>query len=1214
MVRENRYDNEMNFLLFGCFFLYMALQVFCNAGYRPELVNGIRQILYLTFVSGLIFRQGRCLCRKMKETSRESGKRRVLFSALRYYAYFFLLALAWEVISSGSPFLYALNRVLTALTIPAVSAPFFSAAWMLVMVWLLYDKLRLLTANTKWMLTAGILCLLCAFLRPSGECYALVAAVFGNAQGTAVPGLPCFAWFLLGMWFEEKRPGLSWKLASGAFAVTAASLLLYHTSLQPLCRITLSMLPVYAMYAAAEYLNRLGNKFRGAAFAFGSIEPVFWLCCGGLFALRYVKGDTLGPGYGLKKTFVLALALLALIYGALLGFAAFRFLYGKGEAYLSRVKHKKTAYFTVYTIVFACLLLLVFSPFLAAGRDLLWRTDGIPQYYPKAVYFARYIRELFSSFLRGDFTLPMYDFSIGMGSAVTYSMEPLYFLYGVFGEEHVQLAYNVIALLRFYLAGITSSIFMLYFKKDYVTTFIASVTYVFCGFALYGGARHTMFMIPMIMLPLLILAIEEILREKRWYLCTLFVAVSLLSNYYYLYMNTIAMGIYFLVRFFCQRERERRTLRKFIARGLVISGSYLLGVAMSCIVLVTTFGLYVSSGRNGSSTISTPSLFYYSAQWPVRCFLSFLTTANSPGEWLKLGFLPLSLLAVTFLFGRKGRKELKLFSVIGGVMMMLPLAGFVFSGFNSVINRWCYMLALLVAYILADCLPDMRRMERRDILLCLGVTGAYGFLAFFGSILSTKYTKLAFVFLTVTLAVVLLGQDRVKGVSRLTKQCLMLLLTVAMVFYNGFSLFYMDGAAQEYTKLDRAKPKAENTPLAAISQMEDDSFYRVTVPKLDYLTVSTSLILGYNGITQFSSTLNGVITRYLAEMGSTGYSVTQLLGLGNRTFMNALASVKYCAYYDGVNKTLPYGYEEVLHTEVNGQDTTVCENRYALPLGYTYREAISEEELEAYDTLKRQEVLLQKVLLNDSEDTGNNDARITLEPLDITGITAKGFSMTEDSITAEKKKGKLTLQFESEPNSETYLVLKNARVTDTEEDVTLTFKTEGNSTEYRFRSETDRYGTAQEDYVINLGYHEEAITSCTIRTNRKGTIVFDSLQLYSQPMDVLEAYTADLTEDVLENVTVETNRISGEIALEEDKILVLSIPYQRGWTAWVDGEKTALERANYMYMALPLSQGSHTIELEFEIPGVKYACIIMPASAVLFLILCLFTRIRKKKH
>ena len=186
------------------------------------------------------------------------------------------------------------------------------------------------------------------------------------------------------------------------------------------------------------------------------------------------------------------------------------------------------------------------------------------------------IQNLIKSLFSGNFELPMYDFRLGFGGEITYSLEPLYFLFALFGKDKVEFTYTLLILIRFYLSGVAFSIFCLYFKKDYVTTFLASCVYVFCGFSFFGGARHAMFMIPMILFPLLLIAIEEIIQGKRWYLCTILVAISLFSNYYFLYMNTVGMGIYFLVRFFCQKEKEKKTFLKFIQKGLVICTTYLL--------------------------------------------------------------------------------------------------------------------------------------------------------------------------------------------------------------------------------------------------------------------------------------------------------------------------------------------------------------------------------------------------------------------------------------------------------------------------------------------------------------------------------------------------------------------------------------------------------------------------------------------------------------
>lgn len=1228
VVRQNRCDREMNVWLFGCFFLYFAMQLFVRETQHARFVNGLNMLLYLVFVPGFLFRTGYRVRTLLRLKTEEQAKRYLGRMAMISYGIFFVLAMAIEMLQQGHPFGYSFPNVLTLMTIPGGAAVFLAIAMSLLGASIFYTPLKRLADTDRKLFCTVLLLWLCAFLRAKGQAYALTGALFGADLQAAVPVIPYAGWFLLGMWFERKKPGFSGQLLGVAAAVTVVSAVLYRTPLQPFLRMSISCLPVYLIYVLGEWCSDAALRLRPVRFLTEMAEPVTAVGVAVLLILRYFTD----PGQlSEKRVLLLAVGLWAGLYVLAALFGLFSASYEKLQnLFRAKIRHKKTVYFLVYTVVFTGLFLLAFIDFIRFDRSLLWKADGVSQYYPRAVFFAEYIRDLIAGFFSGNFALPMYDFRLGMGAEVTYSLEPLYFLFALFGREHVEFTYTLLVFLRFYLAGITFSIFCFYFKKGYLTTFLASCVYVFCGFSFFGGARHTMFMIPMILFPLLILAIEEIMRGRRWYLCTIFVAVALFSNYYYLYMSTIGMGIYFLVRFFCQKEREKKTFRGFLTKGLVISGSYLLGVAMACIVLATTFGLYVGSGRSGEALIKTPSLFFYRPEWLLRCFLGFLTTANSPGEWLKLGFLPIALIAVTFLFTRKGRKELKLLSVIGAVMISVPLAGFVLNGFSAVGNRWCFMLALLVAYIVADCLDDMLQMTKREKLICLGVILAYGYLAFFGNYMVTRFTKLAFFCAAATFLGLMLCQEKFRRCSRALKQSLLVFMTVAMVFVNGHTIYSSAGVVREYVAPGEARRLAEDTPLRAVAELEDDSFYRVSTPKLDYSTISSSVLLDYNSITVFVSTINGSIMEYLEKMGATSYSNNQMFGMSNRTFMNALAAVKYYAYYDEPTRALPYGYEPVLETEIDGRKTTVCENRYALPLGYTYRDAITREELEAYDVLARQEVLMQKVMLEDAEASRGEEAQVTLQPLEFTawehGIRYDGTSLTQSKETragadkagtGEEPDG-LQLEFESLPDSETYLVLKNAYIEGnmSEGATNISLLTDGNNLRYKFRPNDDRYGTQQSDYVFNLGYHKEALTSCELRLDRDSVIQFDSMEIYSQPMDAAAAYTEALTRDVLEQVVIGTNEVTGTIKAQEDEILVLSIPYQKGWTAYVDGEETELKRANYMYMALPLTEGEHTIRLEFEIPAVKYALVIMPSAVILFIGILLVQQIqrhRKKK-
>ncbi len=1228
-VRQNRCDEEMSFLLFGCYSLFLAMQKLADPAAR--FGNAVNLALYWVFVPGFFTLLGYCCNRQRRIGTAQSQEKWLNRAILKYVLYFLGLTFAdvilqnWQQIFLAGDklaLLSAVADVLSLMRVPSVSAIFFSLALALLLAKLFDSAFGSLSGKGKRTLLVGIVLLLCALLRSRQDLYPLAAAFLGSDLQPAVPCVPYFAFFLFGGWLEDKKPGFCWKIALICAAVTAVSVVLYRTPLKPLAGVTISLLPVYLVYVLSEGFSDLTLRVRFARSLCRAAEPVFPIYA---FLVLALSAFGVGP-FVVWKTIALALGLLLLVFVVFFGIRAASSGYAvMADRLAERTRRKTALYFALYTAVFALLAVLVFFPFLYHGRTLVWRQDTIPQYYPRAVYFTNYIRDLVSNFLHGNFELPMYDFRFGLGSEVVYSMEPLYFLNALFGAEHVETLHTVLILLRFYLAGITSSIFFLYFKKDYFTTFFASAVYVFCGFSLYGGARHPMFMIAMVYLPLLIIAMEEILRGRRWYLCTILVALAMFSNYYFLYMSTFGMGVYFVVRYFC--GPWKKSFKGFIGKGLVISGSYLLGIAMSCIILVSNLGVYAGSGRSGSAVIKTPSLLYYGAEWLLRCFMTFPTTVNAPGDWLRLGLLPISFFAVVLLFLRKGRKELKIFSVIAVVMMAMPLFGFVLSGFSAITNRWCYMIALLVAYIVADCLPDLFRLSRKEMAVCAAAVGIYVYFACFGNVHVTQYTKLAAIFLAVILVLILAAQEDARKLTCRARQFMLILLMFAMVFYNGFTLFELSGVVKEYARPGIAKEWSEDTPMRAVQELGDDSFYRVGTPKLEYNTISSSIMFDYNSIYMFNSTMNGCILEYLEKMGATSYSITQFMGLNNRAFLNAPAAVKYYAAYADNKRPLPYGYEEKERVETDGKETVISENRYALPLGYTYTDAITREELEEYDVVGRQEVLLQKVMLDDDaavqelrKETGEEaKLPLTAQRVKLESTKENGITLLENSMTAggqDRKKYKLKLGFHGLPDSETYLVLKNAFIKGdmSEQAINVRFQIGDAQYEYKFRPDDDRYGSQQEDYVFNLGYQEEALDSVTISMSREGTIQFDSMELYCQPMEHLEEYTQALTENVLENVEIGTNRISGEIALEEDKILTLSIPYQNGWTAYVDGKPVKLLRANYMYMALPLTAGAHTVELTYAIPGAKYALVIMPCSVVLLIILCFASWLFRKRR
>ena len=117
-----------------------------------------------------------------------------------------------------------------------------------------------------------------------------------------------------------------------------------------------------------------------------------------------------------------------------------------------------------------------------------------------------------------------------------------------------------------------------------------------------------------------------------------------------------------------------------------------------------------------------------------------------------------------------------------------------------------------------------------------------------------------------------------------------------------------------------------------------------------------------------------------------------------------------------------------------------------------------------------------------------------------------------------------------------------------------------------------------------------------------------------QPVENLGGYVEERNQNVLEQVEVGTNRISGEIRLDQAKALCITIPYSEGWTATVDGVETELKRANTMFMALELEPGSHEIVLTYRTPGLTAGAALTLGGCVVCAVLWRLDTVRRRRN
>lgn len=109
-------------------------------------------------------------------------------------------------------------------------------------------------------------------------------------------------------------------------------------------------------------------------------------------------------------------------------------------------------------------------------------------------------------------------------------------------------------------------------------------------------------------------------------------------------------------------------------------------------------------------------------------------------------------------------------------------------------------------------------------------------------------------------------------------------------------------------------------------------------------------------------------------------------------------------------------------------------------------------------------------------------------------------------------------------------------------------------------------------------------------------------------------YDADIRARRSDTLTVTEhaqNRIRGTIRLAHRRLMFLSIPYDRGWKALVDGKEAPLLKVNAGFMGLVLEPGEHTILLEFKPPYLVAGTGVSLFSVLAYAVLLIRPRIRR---
>ena len=788
------------------------------------------------------------------------------------------------------------------------------------------------------------------------------------------------------------------------------------------------------------------------------------------------------------------------------------------------------------------------------GGGTFLRTDMYHQYAP-------FFSELQYKLKNGGSLLYSWDVGLGINFTALYAYylaSPLNFLVVLLPKTLVIEFMTYMIVLKIGLSGLTSAIyFRRHYRKLNVGCAIFGVLYAMSGYvAAYSW--NLMWLDCILLFPLVMLGLERLVKGESPVMYVLTLGLCILSNYYISIMICLFMVIWFLCQQVLQtmswKERGRFCLR-FGLCSLLAGG-------LAAILLLPELCALQGTASANSSFPDTVKQYFTIVDMMARQ-MPLVETEQGLDHWPNIYCGAMVFLMLPLYFMNR-EIPLRRKAVYGALLILFYLSfslnvlNFIWHGFHYPNSLPCRQGFIYVFLLLAMCYEaylHRKAVSGQQLGMALGLGCLFILLC------QKLITDDAFEWYTfyVSLGLVLLyglffymEQHRRWGYNVLL---FALLFTVSIE-----SLVNMAVTSVTVTSRDSyTEDNADVETLVSRVQQEDQSFYRFE--KMSRKTKNDGAFMHFPSVSIFSSmaykSCSELFELLGCEASTNAYSIN-----GSTPLVNMLLSVKYSLYSQEPTAAEARGQ---YYVDMQGE-TYLYGTDYSLPLGYL----LTEEELNAFDTKAGTPALVQNSLC---ESLGTSPVLETV---------LGDFSDSDYSFTVETA-------------GDYYVYVNNKKVKEV--------KASSDSMEKSFDN-VDR------GYFLELGWLEAGET-VKLSSETSGQKI--DCDVYRFDYEALSEVYNVLSESGLTLTKWTDTEVEGTVQAEEDGILMTSIPYDEGWTVYVDGSAVKPEKVKDTFLGISLTAGEHSIRLSFFPKGLKAGMAISGVSLLLFIFLFLWSRKESKK-
>jgi uncharacterized membrane protein YfhO len=165
----------------------------------------------------------------------------------------------------------------------------------------------------------------------------------------------------------------------------------------------------------------------------------------------------------------------------------------------------------------------------------------------------------------------------------------------------------------------------------------------------------------------------------------------------------------------------------------------------------------------------------------------------------------------------------------------------------------------------------------------------------------------------------------------------------------------------------------------------------------------------------------------------------------------------------------------------------------------------------------------------------------------------------------------------------------------------------------------DSYITEEQYYNIHETQRSEALLSSIVLNESQAKLYGPYLKHETDPRigfsyDEFVSIARERRNNSSYDFTYDENGFVCNIQLFKDNLVFFSVPYEKGWTAYVNGKETVIEKVDVGFMAVFAEKGINEIVFVYETPGLKLGAVISAVSVLGLIGYITFYRFNKKRR